>query len=248
LFRLHVERYPMSAVLPPSVAKVEEILELPIWHWSHDQGSEGSCVGHGTVMERAVTNLAQARAAAAIDTHRRYDPIWQWNQAKIVDEWSDTNPGDNNGTSVHAGYDVARNDGVVPVWTMKLVNNIPTPVGEKAVLPADGVSANYWATDVDQMRSAIANGNPVTIGINWYTAFDKPQLTAYRTYFAATDGQSLGAIRGGHCVCIYGASDRKQAFKLKNSWGHDYPLCWLPYSVMTRLLSEEGEATLQVDR
>jgi hypothetical protein len=49
-------------------------------------------------------------------------------------------------------------------------------------------------------------------------------------------------------VCVYGASDRRQAFAVKNSWGRSYPLAWLPYEVMVELLREDGEATVITDR
>jgi hypothetical protein len=35
---------------------------------------------------------------------------------------------------------------------------------------------------------------------------------------------------------------------VKNSWGRAYPLVWLPYAAMERLLKEDGEATLVTDR
>ena len=85
---VHVERYPWSAVAPPTVATVERVLRLPWWAWSHDQGREGSCVGHGIAMERAITNIAQARRLG-IPAGRRYDPIDLWNEAKKIDEWDD---------------------------------------------------------------------------------------------------------------------------------------------------------------
>src|SRR4051794_9044740 len=79
----HIRKYPFAAVAP---ATVEKTMKLPWWHWSHDQGREGSCVGHGIVMERAIVNSAQ------VGQSRRYDPIGLWNSAKQIDEWPETNP------------------------------------------------------------------------------------------------------------------------------------------------------------
>lgn len=242
----HVEKYPYAAIAPESVSNVEKSMRLPSWHWTHNQGSEGSCVGHGVGMERAITNTAQNIVLNKLGIKTaRYDTIDIWNMAKKIDPWPNTNPGDDNGTSVHAGYDVARTLGLRPVKSMVLRNDVPTPVGEGLRSLDSGTSANRWATTVDQMRTGIAAGLPVTIGINWYSNFDTP-VQSGREFWIGKG--SLGSIRGGHCVCLYGASDTRQAFLLKNSWGKSYPLVWLTYAAMTKLLSEQGEAALVTDR
>lgn len=246
----HIKLFALSEVLPDAPALVEKVFTLPTWHWTHDQGAEGSCVGHGTAMERAITNSAQNRLARIVGVkQRRYDPIDIWNQAKIVDGDSSTNPGDDNGTYVRAAYDVMRDRGPRRVSSMVLKGSVPMPVGEKSPNAGDGALVNRWATTVDDMRAAIASGTPSVIGVNWYTAFDtpKPDPHVASDHWLAPDGR-LGAVRGGHCVCIYGASDRRQAFRVKNSWGRAYPLVWLPYTVMDRLLHEDGEAAVVIDR
>lgn len=252
----HILAYPAGAVLRIATTVVEKTLVLPSWHWTHDQGREGSCVGHGTAMERAITNSTQNKVLLHLRiSTRRYDPLFFWNEAKLIDEWADTNPGDDNGTSVRAAYDVARIQGArrVKLTGVKMgVDGRPyiddPHVG--APDPEEGILVNRWATNVDQMRTAIAMGVPITIGINWYSDFDDPAALAgnKNAMWVCPSGKISGRIRGGHCVCIYGASDKRQAFKFKNSWGRGYPLTWLPYSVMTRLLREDGEATLITDR
>jgi hypothetical protein len=234
----HIRNFPFAVGSPLVVNKT---LRLPWWHWSHDQGAEGSCVGHGVVMERAIVNSAQ------VGQSRRYDPIELWNEAKKVDEWPETNPGDDNGTSVRAAYDVCRDDGICRVKGMKLVDGVPVPVGSSPISRIEGVTTNRWARTSDEMRAAFvaAQPTPVVIGVNWYSNFDAPVNVGAEKWIGRSD---LGRIRGGHCVCIYGASDKRQAFRVKNSWGRDYPLVWLPYTVMDRLLAEDGEAALVVDR
>lgn len=243
----HVEKFPFSAVAPRTVMQVNKVMKLPYWHWQHDQGAEGSCVGHGIAMERAITNTAQNIVLNALGIKTRwYDSIDIWNRAKEIDPWPDTNPGDDNGTSVHAGYDVAREQGIKRVKKMSLVGGKPTPIEGQPRDLKEGVVTNRWALTVDEMRSGISFGLPIAIGVNWYSNFDTP-ITINDEYWIGKRA-TLGGIRGGHCVCIYGASDKRQAFRVKNSWGRGYPLVWLPYSVMQRLLDEEGEAALVTDR
>jgi hypothetical protein len=233
--------------------EVNRILRLPWWHWTHDQGEEGSCVGHGIAMERAITNTSQNIFLNIIGWKtRRYDPIHIWNEAKKIDYWPDTNPGDDNGTSVRAGYDVARDQGLSRVRTMEFVEGvgIPRPVEPGPVDVSEGILTNRWATTVDEMRTAIANGLPVTIGVTWWSNFDSPveefDVLGKRGYWIGKG--PLGRVRGGHCLTVYGASDRRQAFRLKNSWGKSYPLVWLPYTTMQTLLDDYGEAALVTDR
>lgn len=247
----HVEKYPFSAVAPVTVAAVERVLRLPWWGFSHDQGKEGSCVGHGVTMERAITNIAQAQLLGLLRTGRRYDPIDLWNEAKKIDEWDDTNPGDDNGTSVRAAYDIAREKGLCRVTFMRMgPEGVPVPFRPLSRDRAEGIERNRWARTTDEVRTAIAGGVPVAIGVGWYTNFDRPVSKASPaggTEMWIGEG-SLGRRRGGHCVCLYGASDERQAFKLKNSWGPEYPLVWMPYDTLQRLIDEHGEVAIVTDR
>lgn len=148
------------------------------WWKFYDQGREGACVGFGSSRMMSLLN------------RRRYDARWLWNQAKLVDEWPDTNPGDDNGTSVRAAMDVLRDRGHV-AW------------GQQNPSAADGISANRWARTVDEV---------------------------------------LGALRSP-------ADEKLGGVRLLNSWGSGYPhRVWLPLEVLQRLLDENGEATLVVDR
>lgn len=207
------------------VTKVEKTLTMPAWaHLFYDQGNEGACVGFGSSQMMSILNK------------RRYDARWLWNQAKIVDEWPDTNPGDDNGTSVRAAMDVLRNQGHVRVY-----NKQDLPVN-----PAEGIQENRWATQVDELRFSISQGIPVAIGINWYDGFDYPRKTGISSDYWVNVS---GAVRGGHCVCVVGASDRRQACCFTNNWGQSYPRkVYVSYSNMQRLIQEDGEATLVTDR
>lgn len=220
----HVERFPFAA--PAIVVHAERTLRMPTWaHAYYDQGHEGACVGFGSSQTMSILN------------RRRYDARWLWDQAKLVDEWPDTNPGDNNGTSVRAAMDVLRTQGHV-----RVVANRDIPVAL-----VEGIAANRWAADVDEVRTAIASGVAVTLGVNWYSAFDHPVQWGPDLFIGRST--SLGAIRGGHCVCGMGASDRRQAIAITNSWGPSYPRkVWMPYEILARLIGESGEAAVVTDR
>lgn len=235
----HVERYPFAA---PTPERVERILRLPRWRvgkYPHDQGREGSCVGHAVALERAITNAAELGHGV------RYDPIALWRAAKAIDEWPATKPDDDRGTSVKAAYEIARTVGLARVEHMELENGRPRAVGAQAPSAAAGVSEYRWARTVDETRAAIAAGVPVAIGIDWFTGFDTPIARGSEFWLPAS---SLGRVRGGHSVALYGASDRREAFRLANSWGKSYPLVWMPYAALEQLLARNGEAALVTDR
>ena len=104
--------------------------DINSWWGFYDQGAEGACVGFGSSRMMSLLN------------RKRYDARWLWNEAKKVDEWPDTNPGDDNGTSVRAAMDVLRARGHAP-W------------GKGSPVAAEGISANRWARSVDEVLEAL---------------------------------------------------------------------------------------------
>ena len=227
----HLSTYALN--LPATVANVESSLPLPSWHQSWDQGREGACVGFGSSMMMSIRNNLSAKA----EGDHRYDPRWLWTEAKKHDGFTHTDP--NDGTTVHAAAGVLNTEGHV-----KVVNNVDQPVSLH-----EGIAAYRWANTIDDIRGAIALQLPVAIGVNWYSNFDQPVSKGTFLNKEYWIGQgSLGTVRGGHCVCIYGASDKRQAVAIKNSWGTNYPLGWMPYATVSRLLKENGEFVVITDR
>lgn len=225
--------------------------------------------------------------------------------------------------------------------------------------PLGRLEPTDWAhVDKYPLRTLVpSRATPVTLGINWYSAFDNPVRNSDGKYWIGTRG--LGYVRGGHCVCIpsggksgedadtwwdfydqgtegacvgFGSSrmmsylnrkrydamwlyrqaqevdewpgddydgtsvraamdvlrtlghrvyrskasssaegiqenrwattvdqvhaciqsptaDRLGAVPIRNSWGRSYPrTVWLPDNILNKLLGEDGEATLVVDR
>lgn len=238
------ELYPFTAAAPSSV---EHVLGLPSWLDSHDQGREGSCVGHAVALERAIVNSAELHREGS-HGYRRYDPITLWRAAKAIDEYPQTKPGDELGTSVRAAYEIARTMGLARVRSMHVVNGVPIPTGLQDASAEEGVEEYRWARTVDAIRAAIVAETPVAIGVDWYTGFDSPIVKGNRERWLPLMA-GAGRIRGGHSVALVGASDRRQAFRLVNSWGASYPPVWMPYATIEALLARRGgEAALVTDR
>jgi hypothetical protein len=231
----HVERYPLSALSlesPPS--GTEKSLGLPWWWKDHDQGQEGSCVGFGSSAMMSITNHYQRQKKTGQDLTYRYKCHWLYEEAQLVDEWDDTPPAE--GTSVRAACQILQQRG-----HRRVQNGV---AGEENL--AHGISAYRWATNAEEIRAAIYAGLAVSIGINWYSSFDKPKTVDGERWLPT--GGDIGYVRGGHCVCLFRMSDRREAFQLMNSWGDYYPPTWMPYTLLNRLINEVGEAVVITDR
>lgn len=223
----HVSRARLLSIQPAQAIAVEKFLDLPNptkYRVFYDQGHEGACVGFSSSWMLSILN------------RKRYDATRLYQEAQLVDGFADTPPAD--GTSVKAAMDVLIARGAWP-WFAGL---------GRLLRLSDGVSSVRWGTTVDELRVAISQGIPFVLGINWYQNFDSPVFKD-GWHIGDTGGDSdWGAIRGGHAICGYAASDRRQAFRLINTWGMDYPPVWIPYTAIQRLLNEDGEAAIVTDR
>lgn len=102
------------------------------WYKYYNQGKQGACVGFGSSRMMSLLN------------RKKYDAKWLWNEAKKIDEWADTNPGDDNGTSVRAAMDVLRLQGHVR-------SNRTTPDLK------EGIEQNRWAISIEDLFSVLKN-------------------------------------------------------------------------------------------
>jgi len=230
----HVEKYPLRALAleVPSVA--EKGLGLPWWWKSHDQGNRSACVGFGLSSERAITNHRQRLLATGQDVTYRYAADWLYDEALKIDEW----PGEaDNGTSLRAGYEI-----LVMRGHRRMQRGV---IGAESY--EQGVTTYRWAQTIDEIRAAIYANLAVAIGVNWYASLFLPfqKVPGGESWVSIELGSQ---VAGGHCVCLYRMSDRRQAFRVMNSWGDSWEPSWLSYKDMQRLLDEDGEAAVITDR
>jgi hypothetical protein len=228
----HVSLFPMRLIAPVTVPQVERTLtvsRVPQFRSWYDQGVEGACCGFAASWMMTLLNDS------------RYAARWLYQQAQLIDYWPDTPPAE--GTSVRHTFDILRDRGHRRMWGSFI----------QPEFLANGIAANRWATDVDELRTSIALRIPGVLGINWYQNFDVP-VQHHDEWWIGLDPATgkphteLGKIRGGHAICYRGASDMRQAFRLIQSWGTAYPDVWIPYEVVQRLIREDGEVGLVTDR
>ncbi len=114
------------------------------WWTFYDQGTEGACVGFG--WSRCMSLLNKELYAAR----------WLWDRAKEVDGWSETNPGDDEGTSVRAAGDILRAHGHVD-WANAMADDEVSERGQYMASMGNGIKRFRWARSVSEVHEALGN-------------------------------------------------------------------------------------------
>jgi len=216
----HVERYPFSRLGLDPATHVEKVLDLSDEYWIYyDQSPHNSCCGYSASIAMSILN------------RKLYNAMWLYHRACDIDGDPATTPEADVGTYLVAPFRVLEKRGHRP---------------KNRILPYwyEGIYSYYWAQTVDEIRKAILVNRPVVFGVNWYTNFMMPQV--YNNELWIGRGE-YGYAMGGHAICCYGASDKREAFRLCNSWGKDYPLVWIGYEAVGRLLGEHSEVCVPLD-
>jgi hypothetical protein len=209
------EEWRLRHVAGAGGAPVEVDRRLPdtLRAW-YDQGSQSSCVGQSLSQLSSLNN-----------SFERFDPNWLWNKAKVADPWPDTNPGDNNGTSVITAVDILRTKG----------HKRP---GDLRARRKWGVERWRWVMSTEEIRTSIAAGRPVVIATAFYAGMmgwgrpTNPDGTK-------TAGASLAEERQymyDHAYVIEAWSDSRQAMRTPNSYGTDQPRVWLPRTLIDEII------------
>jgi len=121
------------------------------WWDFYDQGAEGACVGFG--WSRCMSILNQ----------ELYTARWLWDRAKDSDEWPETNPGDENGTSVRAAGDVLAKSGHVD-WDSDYAEDDYTERARYTPDRSDGIQRFRWARSAEEVHRALGNDRADELG------------------------------------------------------------------------------------
>lgn len=184
-----------------------------------DQGSTSTCVGHG---------WAHWVEDSPITPEGTIDPFWIYRECCKVDEWTDNDDGDTDfGTSVRAGAKVLMADGKISSYT--------------------------WAFDLQTIIDAVGYRGGVVVGTNWYSSMFNTRPVRYDdgTYRQSIIIAPSSYVVGGHCYVLNGVNTDLKFFRVKNSWGRSWGSrgrACIPFQDMERLIQEDGEACMAVQR
>lgn len=126
--------------------------DIEEWHAFYDQGREGACVGFGWSRCMTILNGGQLYAAR-----------WLWDRAKERDEWPETNPGDNDGTSVRAAAEILVGAGHVD-WKLTYHDDDHVERANYQPDQSDGINTFRWARTVDEVHQALGNPRADELG------------------------------------------------------------------------------------
>jgi hypothetical protein len=122
------------------------------WYAFYDQGREGACVGFGW-----------SRCMSILNQEPVYAARWLWDRCKERDQWPETNPGDNEGTSVRAGGEVLIAAGHVR-WSDPYAGDDHTGRAGYKPEPKEGLTTFRWAQSVDEVHAALGNERADELG------------------------------------------------------------------------------------
>ena len=122
------------------------------WWDFYDQGQEGACVGFGW-----------SRCMTILNAGSRYASRWLWDRSKELDQWDETNPGDNNGTSVRTAGGVLRKSGHVS-WQDDYGDDDHIERSGYTPDRGQGIQRFRWARSVDDVHRALGNDRADELG------------------------------------------------------------------------------------
>lgn len=196
-----------------------------------DQGGEGSCVAWGTTYAGRSINWQASHPAAWSQSVNIFSPEYVYNQIKATSSCA-------SGAYVTDGLNLLVNEGTVP-WSIMPYTDVscslmPTAAQEATAAGYKVASYSRISITSTAIKAALVSGKPVIVG--------GPVNNAYM-YLAsgAVLKKYTGSTLGGHCYCVVGYDDSKQAFKFMNSWGTSWGTSgfgYIGYSYVSKWFQE----------
>ncbi len=193
------------------------------------QGKQNSCVGWAlayamkSYQEKQEQGYADFYQGNTLHPDKIFSPAFIYNQ---------TNNGRDGGVHIHIALNLLQEKGVC-TW-----NDMPYSSTDYRIKPnaralqnAKKYRINTWrrvnTQSTREIKTHIQAGFPVIIGAmvdQSFESFNNPPGWIWR--------QTGGAVTGAHAMLVIGYDDSKQAFKVMNSWGHqwgDQGYGWIDY-------------------
>ena len=148
----------------------------------------------------------------------------------------DNNLKDDAGSTVSCGIVSLTMDGIAPEadwpYVTKKFNVCPPSTAYKDALKHKAIVSSHIAQDLQSLKTCLANGLPIAIGIMVYKSFESQQVT--RNGIVPMPAPSEECL-GGHAVVVVGYNDVTGRWILRNSWGTswgDHGYFYLPYAYL----------------
>lgn len=181
-----------------------------------NQGSVGSCVAWsvGYAMTGLYANMTDKGGAP-------FAPMYMYSQIHL------SNTADGGGAYTSDAYDLLEEQGIAPKADYSgddyVFTNSPTDAERAAALPYQTVDHTYLfsgagqSTSATAVKTALADGKPVLIGLPVYSAFD--ELDDADQVVEASEVVP-SSFRGNHAVLAVGYDST--GIQVQNSWGTNW--------------------------
>ncbi|PKQ64942.1 hypothetical protein BZG02_03595 [Labilibaculum filiforme] len=193
------------------------------------QGGEGSCVSWG--VGYAARSISWKKQYGGSYSYKKniFSPEYIYNQIKITDC--------SGGSYVTDGLNLVVNQGVC-VWNDMPYTDVSCdtyPNNYQASQAAKHKATSYRRVpkNLNSFKDQLAAGKPIVVGGPVYSQFYYLDYGQIQT--------NTGRSYGGHCYCVVGYDDSKNAFLVMNSWGTNWGtngFGWISYNIMTQVWSE----------
>lgn len=197
----------LSAPLPPA-ADVRRCCP-PVM----DQGELGACVEHGTTGALRYLLISAGRPDVPLSRLQLYYDVRK--REGTID--------DDAGGEIRDAIKCVATAGVAPErdwpYDVKKFKLPPPPACYVDPLRLRAISYERVAVSVLEVKSALAAGFPVVIGLDLYESFESDAVA--RTGVVPMPGRSEQMV-GGHCMYAVGYGQRPHTFTVRNSWNTDW--------------------------
>lgn len=223
-----------NSVMP--LASLPALIDLrshcpPIW----DQGELGSCVSHGVGFAYMFAEMKEGIKTPSVPSR-----LFIYYNGRVLEHTVNSD----SGLQIRDGIKAVAQWGDCPETSWPYdVTKFKSKPGKSVYKTAYKTHAiQYSSVDrsLPQIKSVLANGFPIVIGISVYESFESDEVAKTGIVPMPTANEQL---IGGHCVCLVGFNDSTQRFIARNSWGPewaDHGYFYLPYNyIMNSDLSDD---------
>ena len=193
-----------------------------------DQGQLGSCTAFAT--------CAAFDYLESLSGHPFLSPshLFQYYNSRLLEHTTS----EDAGASIRDAIKVTGIDGMCaesmwPYDVAKFRTKPPKPCYVSAVGYEVSEYLSVDNTNLTELRTCLASGNPIVFGATLYESFESPGPNKNGEISMPKKNES---VLGGHAQVIVGYDDARKMFKVRNSWGTSWGINgyeFFPYAYLT---------------